>query len=409
MSNLDKHKPLSAEELFKLLDSKSNKENNFDGLDDFEKDALEGFSLHSNAKKAKALTAELNHAISEKVTSSSSATKNKVIWFSAAASIVLMIVLSVFFFNQSKKDSQVNFALNEEKENQLQQHLETAKPIETISEGDLKSSEQSEVHSQPTVVNNSMAEEITVIPESKTKSTYNALAKDKAESRAEGDAYNREKQGVGFSNQLDEDKTTTIQPNLASGSVTNNEKNKLQENQINDEVAAHQKRTSISASNSSNIKMAEQEEVYNKADKSLTPDKAKQKTESSKVSKKSADNDKANTGPDVNMAANSAPITIADEKINSAYYVGSELAIRDYVVSYFKQNTIINEASGKFKISGIVDTKGNFKVIDIVQITRNNCNCVDNIKKALNSMTRWLPAIKGDKPVSSSVEFVISF
>lgn len=407
MSNPDKHKPLSAEELFKLLDSTSNTQSNFDGLDDFEKDALEGFSLHSDAKKAKSLTAELNHAISEKVTSSGSSTKNKVIWFSAAASIVLMIVLSVFFFNQSKKDSQVNLALNEEKENQLQQHLEAAKPIETISNGDSNSSEQSEAKSQTNVINKSVVQEITAIPESKTKNTYNALAKDESENRVEGDAYPREKQGDGFANQSDADKKTTMQPNLASGSVTNKKKNNLQENQINDEVAANQKIITISASNT---KMAEQEEVNGKADKSVTLDEVKQKTEqSSKVSKKSADSNKANTVTDVYIGANSAPISVADKKMNSAYYVGSELAIRDYIVSYFKQNTITNEASGKFKISGIVDTNGNFKVMDIVQITRNNCNCVDDIKKALNSMTKWVPAIKDDKSVSSSVEFVISF
>jgi hypothetical protein len=72
-------------------------------LDDFEKDALEGFSAHSHAQKAKALTDELNFAISKKVTSTSSVTKNKIIWFSAAASIVLILWFQFSFLIKLKK------------------------------------------------------------------------------------------------------------------------------------------------------------------------------------------------------------------------------------------------------------------------------------------------------------------
>ena len=98
MSNPDKHKPLSAEELFKLLDNTSNKLNDFDEMDDFEKEALEGFSAHSDVQKAKALTDELNLVISKKASESGKGgTKNKVIWFSAAASIVLIFIVSIFF------------------------------------------------------------------------------------------------------------------------------------------------------------------------------------------------------------------------------------------------------------------------------------------------------------------------
>ena len=70
MSNPDKHKPLSPEELFKLLDDTSNNASDFDELDDFEKEALEGFSAHSNSQMAKEITDELNIAISKKVNDS---------------------------------------------------------------------------------------------------------------------------------------------------------------------------------------------------------------------------------------------------------------------------------------------------------------------------------------------------
>jgi len=67
VNNPNKHKPLSSEELFQLLDKQANNETDFDSLDDFEKDALEGFSAFSTPETAKALTEELNMAISKKV------------------------------------------------------------------------------------------------------------------------------------------------------------------------------------------------------------------------------------------------------------------------------------------------------------------------------------------------------
>ena len=68
MSNPNKHKPLSSEELFRMLEKQSSAETNLDDMDDFEKEALEGFSAYSTPEKAKALTEELNMAISKKVT-----------------------------------------------------------------------------------------------------------------------------------------------------------------------------------------------------------------------------------------------------------------------------------------------------------------------------------------------------
>ena len=116
MNNPNKHKPLSSEELFQLLDKQSNNETDFDNLDDFEKDALEGFSAYSTPDKAKELTEELNIAISKKVSEEKGGQKNRIIWFSAAASIVLIIIVSVFFLKQTKEDSATNLALNETKE-----------------------------------------------------------------------------------------------------------------------------------------------------------------------------------------------------------------------------------------------------------------------------------------------------
>jgi hypothetical protein len=74
-------------------------------MDDFEKDALEGFSMHSTPEKAKALIKEMNASISEKVADEKGVQKSRIIWFSAAASIVLIVMISIFFFNKSKNET----------------------------------------------------------------------------------------------------------------------------------------------------------------------------------------------------------------------------------------------------------------------------------------------------------------
>jgi hypothetical protein len=58
-------------------------------LDEFEKEALEGFAMHTTPAKAKALMEEINLEISNKTqVKESSDRRHKIIWFSAAASLV---------------------------------------------------------------------------------------------------------------------------------------------------------------------------------------------------------------------------------------------------------------------------------------------------------------------------------
>ena len=67
MNHNKKHTPLTAEELVKLLDIHANNETDLTELDDFEKEALEGFSAHTSAETAKDLMNEVQSDISKKV------------------------------------------------------------------------------------------------------------------------------------------------------------------------------------------------------------------------------------------------------------------------------------------------------------------------------------------------------
>lgn len=422
MSNPDKHKPLSAEELFKLLDNTSNKVNDFDELDDFEKEALEGFSAHSNSQKAKALTEELNTAISKKVTDShKGGSKNKIIWFSAAASIVLVIMLSVFFFNQTKEDSASNLALNEIKEEKKPTPVlaEPSAPLETVTGSATNTPEKTENIVQgktkfQEIVSNKIAEgesaaglvsesSIVALEKSKNEFALDIATKDESKARTENDDRDKDQQKLAevLTDKMDAKKK---------------EKNSLAQEQANSELQANQNVTTTTANNTKSTK----EEVgYYKADdnravaatQSLEKEKAISTGTGSKTKQAADSFDKANAGPEsyAKNAAAPSSVSVADNKTMNAYYTGSELAIRDYILEFLAKKSSSAIITGKYKIIGNVSAKGELSVITIIQISNENCHCTEQIKEALNSMTKWNPAVEDGKKSSSRVEFIIAF
>lgn len=416
MSNPDKHKPLSAEELFKLLDTTSNKASDFDELDDFEKEALDGFSAHSDAQKAKALTDELNLAISKKVTSTSSVTKNKIIWFSAAASIVLILMVSIFFFNQTKEDSVTNIALNElnKDETAAAPLLEESKPLETINENatsvssENKNTAQKQLKLQETIVSGNTGNESLAGAASAGEATVNTLdvvTKDEAKARSERDDRDQEKLSEGLADNLDAKKK---------------EKNSLEQEQNNSDLQAKQNAVTLSSSElAENTKGTKEEDSNYKADadKPAVAQKSLKKEKSSSVASRSPATNASKADDSFNKTNNeplggnlaSAPASTIDNKIVNAYYLGSELAIRDYVLNYLKEKQSTISLAGTYKIKGVVSVDGKLKVSSIIQLTKVNCNCEDTITEVLNTMIKWNPGLEDGKKVSSNVQFTIAF
>ena len=426
MNNPDKHKPLSAEELFKLLDSTSNKASDFDELDDFEKEALEGFSSHSNSQKAKALTDELNLAIAKKSTESNNGgTKNKIIWFSAAASIVLVIIMSVFFFNETKEDSATNIALNELEEDKAPESLmEESKTIEATEAAreipDTKTATQLNEPAQKialkdqTVLYNKNAEGESLSGAASPIETIVAAAEYRAENKPT--VSSPEKLAKDESKNRNDDNDLKKQEGIVSDNLETKKKEKisLEQEQVNDELQAKQN-VAKTASNET-AKSTKEEDNYYKADadKSVATKKTLEKEKAAAVSsgvktKQTADSyDKSNSQP-VGGNVASAPVSIADSKTMSAYYTGSELAIRDYVLEFLAKKSGSVIITGKYKITGNVSAKGELNVVTIIQISNENCHCTEQIKEALNSMTKWNPAVEGGKKSSSNVEFIVGF
>ena len=379
MKNQDKHKPLSSGELIKLLDESSKAEINFDDMDDFEKDALEGFSMHSTPQKAEALIQEINASISEKVTTSGSSTKNKIIWFSSAASIVLVMMISIFFFNQSKNES--NLALND---NSKEEYKTQSAPIP--SETEVVTEQNNEIKS----VNSS----VTTISKN---TTSKPLEEKSLETAANGPAYGGV---IGEANKVSQ----SAKGNLFSDGDHNQEQKNGLTNNFDDQKKEIVASSEIIAANDVSIA---QKSTSVPSTTGYSKD-ANRKEDAETIVKEESNKEKAKKYSNENLDelstdTKSAPVALSENKINQpAYYANGETTIKDYVNKYLKEHAPGITIKGKYKVIGSVNAKGDLKVNSITQISKEYCaGCSDKIKEALNTMKNWNS--------TSVVEFTLDF
>jgi hypothetical protein len=379
VKNQDKHKPLSSDELMKLLDEQSDTEINFDDMDDFEKDALEGFSMHSTPEKAKALIKEMNASISEKVADEKGGQKSRIIWFSAAASIVVIVMISIFFFNKSKNET--NLALND---NSVEDYK---MPTDVMPSGEEMVTGRNDQIKSP---DNSL---ITVSKNSKPET----LQEKSLETAANGPAYG----GV-----IDE--VAKVSKSAKGNLFSDGDQNQEQKNGLTDNFD-DQKKEILASSESiaaNDLSIAQKSTSvpsatgYSKDANRKEDAETIVKEESNKEKAKKYSNDNVD---ELSTVSKSAPVSLSENKINqSAYYTGGETAIKDFVVNYFKEHSSSTLLKGKYKVIGYVNVKGELKVTSITQITKNFCDgCTDKMKEALNTMKNWNS--------SSVVEFTLDF
>ncbi|MES2567730.1 MAG: hypothetical protein V4565_12735 [Bacteroidota bacterium] len=387
MSDENKHKPLNPEELLQLLNKKMTDENN--DLDEFEREALEGFDANVDSLKAEKLIEEVNQSISKKVSEDEKRVqKNKIIWFSAAASIVVIFLISIFFAKQSKQDLNSNLALNEPKNEQfvapgMEPVIGSTTAMESNSSNDVLSTvsveqkrpekislaKESAIRQDEVLVENTSSfGTIDYKSDNETKSGESEYGKDANGAPAEKivitDQLGTKKKEQSTREESETDKDYSISQNVSTTSVA----------------------------------MDDTKEVSNKAD--LETKNTKQNSKN-----RSKSNEQIISA---GVAANASPsaVYVANE---IAYYKGGELAIKEYVMAYLKSKQISQVVVGRYKVTGIVSPEGHLKVETIVQLSNDNCNCMDKIKETLNLMKAWNPAISDGKKSSSEVEFVIGF
>ena len=390
MKHQDKHKhPLSSEELFQWLDHPSNSEMNFDDMDDFEKEALEGYTSLANSEKAKTLVEEVNASISKKVTEQKGGQKHKIVWFSAAASIVLVVMISIFFFNKAKQSSDSNLAINENKETvtEGQKLQEFINP----SNADSKEIESDKVEKLEEVINSK-----NVLSESETKnnsSSASTLSQNKSMTPVAG--LTDESKDY-FKNRKEESLDELNAQSIAIDKKAElKQKEKISSN--NDKIEIDKASVVLESKSLSNGNSVSQVEYTSKADGDY---KVTKNEESQNGTKEIAASEKM-MATTVNKA--SAPATSNNQvQSNITSFSGGESAIKEYVLNYLKEHSQNSSMKGKYKVLGKVNAKGELKVDTITQISKEYCEgCSDKIKEALNTMKNW--------NASSVAEFTLNF
>lgn len=387
MSDENKHKPLSSDELIDLLNIKNNKRVN--DLDDFETEAFEGFSANVDPLKASELMDEVNLSISKRVgsTEDKGSQKNRIIWFSAAASLIVIFLVTIFFVKESKEDSNANIAINEPKNEQL------------IAPG-MKPVEDAFVKHENTRIEPALSEisqKQFNLPEEKSLEQHDALLE---ESVAESvPAFEQPIQNATFGAKSGESKNSKDEDAAVTGDVALADKLEVKKKEQAAREESELDNGYSLAQNTSSIANDEQKESSKKADTD------------SKIASQSSIRSKSNDVVTMSAVGTSktspAPASRADEE--TAYYTGGEQAIKEFVKTYLKEEENSAEVIGKYKVKATVSSEGNLKVKSVVQISKEVCNCTDKIEKALNAMTNWHPAFINGKKTSSEVEFVLGF
>lgn len=400
MNGNSKHKPLSSEELFRMLEAKD--EHAFPGgeLDDFEKDALEGFSAHVSAEQARKLTEELQGLIHEKV-QEQKATRPaaKLIWLSAAASVILILILSVYFLTQSAAPISPDLALNKEPahaEAYNQLPPEDTKAISTLEEqpqlapgvklrdpaGEQAASnaEQETATYEESTVNRTAP----VVEDAKRKDDQAAASK--AEEQHSKGSYDKAMAEKYSETDL---KTVSAENQMVSADYERMEKK--------DQAAGIPEYKNMQKEQPAPTYVAES--MYGLVMQKLP---AKNKASAAGSGKRVVVSDAAVATPE-----ESKPPAPENRK---ASFPGGNPAIKSYVLDWMKKQGVdVQGLKGTYHVKLKVLASGTTAVAEIKKEQQADTTTTNVLENALNEMQNWSPAYKGGKEVDSELDLNLSF
>ena len=410
MNQNKKHTTLTAEELVKLLDLKSDNDANLTGLDDFEKEALDGFKANTTSSEAKKLVDSIQIEISKKTSQTntinsnkdSTSKKNKIVWFSVAASLLLILTLSIFLIHKANIISEKSLAINEPIKNQ-EPSKSITKASDTLNSGNDIRKISEELKND--------TEDIRIKKNKIKADTQTLTFGNGASSPSNKTVLNRaiiNNSVISTNNQNDNPTKNEISNTDAVTTNKNNTENKTQpylsKPVLNSEKFANDMEE-ISDSIIIKEKVAKNTEGINNKDY-LQKDPTKIETSLSKSSEVGIlDDDKLNT--DLRALQGASPSKVSQNF--QAYYTGGELAIKEYILDYYKKTKSTQKLQGKFIIKATVLTNGALVVISVNQLSKDYSNCMDFLKEALNTMKEWNSATKNGTQIDSETQFTLIF
>ena len=359
MENTNSNKPLSAHELLNLIKLKSSEQPIDQDLDDFEKDALEGFVDHSNPDSFTKLNIDVQLEISKKVSENTFFKNRNTIIFSAAASIVLIVLISLFYLFDFNKHSPSELALNNESIQESPNHL-IKDDVEKINQDEIP-------------VKNKEAKQL--IGKADEALFKTDAKKSETPVRIESSQTTKDESTRNVSNKEEVKSTEAMGGAVISQSFSYIEKPQVANADVSlDQIAVDNDDSKVGSTKS--LSETKQEKVAVTA-----------------LGKKS------------NIQLNTTLNTTEPK----ASFAGGESGIKNYVMSNAKLSNLDAKLSGSYKIKVMIKPNGTIKVLKIKSIADGDLKSIDSIKKILNSMKNWNPEMNNNKAVQSNKEFVLEF
>lgn len=367
---------LTKESLLTLLENKSSYAHDMEALDDFEKEALEGFNLHTTPKDAAEYMEEIDSAISNKVMQSASDSKKRgLVWFSIAASVTFIIGLSVLLLQQQSVQTEKQVALNElTKEDNKADNTQSSSPNESLKFENAEGTVAIDQAKRSTTTNSfKQAPEISS-QDNDLKSAITNKRDDEVQNA-------KDKTAEGFTN----NNQTSI-----SKEYIKSDADKMSERAESAPVAGLALAKKSSSSNSSVISSA------SGADQQPTVETKQVTTDITTATSDYENVRKENVG-----ASSTKAITLT-----AAHYKGGTKAIKKMIVNYEKSNPFNQPLQGDFLVKGKVRINGTFL---ISQIVSRDAVFIEYLTNALQSIKDWVPAKNGSSTIDSDIEFKLRF
>ena len=414
--------PLSSEELLELLNTKTSDGILLSDLDDFEKDALEGFMGESNPEAVKKMIGEVESSIEQRLTvHQAPSKKNRIAWFSIAACIVLIIGLSVFFLQETTQKEEI--ALNDSNA----KSQEEARP--NNSSPDIEATKQDHL-----VTKDAITETANVPNPQERKANFFKLEEESDRNTSpskNGDELlkNREKQK--YTNQVDyeaslQQKNAPAKAIMADDvSLATNAKGESYKQGVvegydvvkdGDVLTTFEKATGKQIVNTSPVAATKGATTNNMASVAKEVVEAKKKTES-KAKDDVNDNDQVSDAISSTRVMSRVDATTEtvitepnySENYSNSYYKGGNGELKKYVQNYLQKTNSIGSLKGTYQIKGQVSKDGKFKVLSIVNSTKDCLNCERKLESILNATTEWKPALKNGQNSDSEANFELIF
>ncbi len=406
--NSDNHKPLSPEELFRLLESKREEALSGNELDDFEREALEGFSAHTSAERAKELTEEVHQRIHRQLDETrKKRPAGRIIWLGAAASLVLGLIISAYIITQNAKFSN-ELALNKEEAAKRPGYVPATPVPEETGNGIAAGAKKQEAEARLPEREN-LATALQPQKEVSGQEIY-TVPKDEASGRSErkvaADATLEQSKDKSKSGQAQADSDydlrtagTPAQADQKAGYVANGVA-------ATDKALAAPKKEDLAAMAPAAEKAQMESEGVVDANRRDAPvGKSNYAFKKGKTAEESSATSPAVTA---SGSARTEDYKNAPGNLGAAYYTGGNQELKAEIVAWFKEHRY-EAPKGNYKVRMKVKADGTAQVLELKAERNADAKAISNLEECLKALKNWNPAMNKQEASESETAFSLSF